>query len=146
MKWLLLGLLLMFPSSLISQTSNTIPNVYIIEFPSNETGEILQYNAPQIYRNWWNEVKSCSGISGVPDSSFNALKWVSVDSDGFMAMGSGPYIGYTYAWDKEIWVLNRYKLNELLIKHELLHYLLWESGDRNGTHQIEFITCNLIKP
>ena len=145
MKWLLLGLLLWWPSSLVAQSHPTAPNVYIMQLPSTETGNIAYYSAPSIYKIWWKEVKKCAGVSSVPDSSFNSLKWVSVDSDGFMAMGHGPYMGYTYAWDDEIWVLERYKMDERLIKHEMLHYLLWTAGRRDGYHQIEFITCNLMK-
>lgn len=145
MKWLLIGLLLWWPSSLVAQSQPTAPNIYIMQLPSTETGNIAYFQAPLIYKNWWTEVKSCAGVTGIPDSLFNTLKWVSVDSDGFMAMGHGPYWGYTYAWDNEIWVLERYKLNERLIKHEMLHYLLWNAPTRIYGHSIEFITCNLMK-
>jgi len=141
MKWLLLGLLLWWPSPLVAQT----PNVYILALPSTETGTIAYYSAPLIYKNWWNEVKKCANITDVPDNFLNRLTWVSVDSDGFMAMGHGPYMGYTYAWDNEIWVLRRYMMDERLIKHEMLHYLLWNTTPRIEGHPIEFITCNLMK-
>ena len=145
MKWLLLGLLFWWPSYLVAQTPKVIPNVYILALPSTETGAIAYYQSPLIYKNWWKEVKECSGVSSVSDSLFNSLKWISVDSDGFMAMGHGPYMGYTYAWDNEIWVLERYKTDERLVKHEMLHYLLWNSTPRVLGHPIEFITCNLMK-
>lgn len=138
----------MISSPLLAQSTTTkpaIPNIYILKLPSSETGEIIQYQSPLIYKKWWNEVRICSNTTDVPDTLFDKLKWVSVASDGFMAMGYGPYMGFTYAWDDEIWVLERYKLDERLVKHELLHYLLWNTTPRVYGHSIEFITCNLMK-
>jgi hypothetical protein len=112
----------------------------------DSTNPVQRFIALPIYKTWWNEVKLCSNLTSVSDIYFNRLKWFSVNSDGFMAMGHGPFIGYTYAWDDEIWIIKIGMYSERLVKHEMLHYLLWNSNIKTGDHPIEFNNCKLIDP
>ena len=102
------------------------------------------YSPPSVYFKWWKEVRVCTNTKDVPEKRFYDLKWAHVRADGFLASGRGPYIGYTYAWLNEIWIIDDRVLDKQVVKHEMLHFLLWNQGKVAADHPPIFFKCNLM--
>lgn len=103
-----------------------------------DTVTTYQYAPPQMYSRWWDEVQACSGLSG----NLEGWSWIAVPGDGFLVKGNGPFPGYAAVEDNNILVLVKYVWNDQLVKHEMLHALIWIARKEIG-HPAEFDTCGL---
>lgn len=99
---------------------------------------VTQYEAPAIYGVWFLQVERCSKLAGTLDG----WTWTAVPGDGFLVKGNGPFPGYAAVEHHNYLVLRKYIMNEKLVKHEMLHGLLWQHGQGPG-HPHEFDDCEL---
>lgn len=140
---LIVALLLMtMNAKLLSQT--TTDTTKIINLGTVGVQLVDEYKPPFIYQVWWNEVKQCGELQSIPDEYFSHLRWHYVTADAFKAFDDGPFLGLTYPILDNIWIASPYLLSSPVIKHEMLHYLLWQSGRFSSSHPIEFFKCNLM--
>ncbi len=79
-------------------------------------------DAPSVYREWWAETEACSGISG----NFDRVRWLVVEGHSFPC-SSGRCAGH---WESshEIYIAKDWFMNELVVRHEILHDLLGRAG------------------
>jgi hypothetical protein len=103
-----------------------------------DTIRVQQYAPPAEYAEWWAAVEKCSGLT----ASAEGWSWIAVPGDGFLVKGRGPFPGYAAVEDHNFLVLRKYVFNESLVKHEMLHAVLWMNGRGDG-HPEEFNTCGL---
>jgi hypothetical protein len=83
-------------------------------------------DAPGIYRTWYAQVETCSGLTGDYDAL--VLRW----TKGAITVGTDAYSGY---WKPKhtIVIQETWIYNETLVKHEFLHDLL-----QRGDHPPEY--------
>lgn len=81
--------------------------------------------APAVYREWWDKTEACSGLSG----DFDRVEWLVVPGYSFPC-SSGQCAGH---WERghQIYVADEWKLNEMVVRHEMLHDLLDGGGHPN---------------
>lgn len=103
-----------------------------------DTIRVQLYPAPPEYTKWWAAVERCSGLT----ASMEGWNWIAVPGDGFLVKGRGPFPGYAAVEDHNFLVLRKYIFNESLVKHEMLHAVLWMNGRGDG-HPVEFDLCGL---
>lgn len=118
-----------------------------------DTLQVVAYKAPNAYREWWNEIAKCEGLTfppfnplqGIPDGP-TADNWmyVAADVDAFMVEGDGPFIGYTFVKTHQIWVLAKYANNQTLVKHEMIHALMYHHGMQAGHPAKYFNKCGVV--
>jgi hypothetical protein len=117
-----------------------------------DTLHVVAYAAPQKYVQWWDEIAHCTGLEFPP---FNPLQgiptgptahdwmYVAADVDAFMVDGEGPFIGYTFVKHAQIWVLAKYAASARLVKHEMIHALMYGHGMRAGHPARYFDKCEV---
>ncbi len=99
-----------------------------------------QYIAPVQYDSWWDELVLACGC--VPQTTLEALVWHDAPARGFAC----PAVEYnanslcTGQWVStgDIFIAGRYRLDERVVKHEMLHAML-----RTGGHPALFGRLNL---
>ena len=117
-----------------------------------DTLHVLAYKATATYEQWWEEIAKCEGLTfppfnplqGIPAGpTANDWMYVAADVDAFMVDGVGPFIGYTFVQHKQIWVLAKYASNASLVKHEMIHALMYHHGMRAGHPSRYFDKCGV---
>lgn len=91
--------------------------------------------APQLIDIWFDQVKSCTQISAVP----NPPKIIISDYLPLSA-NARPLLGFYYRKTREIRVLDEALVNSAIMKHEMVHYVLDVSGEdwaKNVNHLTE---------
>jgi hypothetical protein len=81
--------------------------------------------APAIYREWWSRTESCSGLSG----NFDRIEWLMVPGYSFDC-GSGQCAGH-WRQGHQIYLADEWKMNEMVVRHEMLHDLMDGGGHPN---------------
>jgi hypothetical protein len=103
-----------------------------------------EYGQPKIYAQWWTEIAKCEDLP-LPDSRKD-VRFFEVNGKVFMPAGFMFWLdGATYPASNEIYLTSLYVLDEAVVKHEMLHWLLWDAGFRlKSFHPIEmFETCGI---
>jgi hypothetical protein len=126
----IVALMMLLPSLLAAQIPLS-PSLDTVQVNISEPKQVKEYNAPFMYRRWWKEIQSCTGLF-IPTKMTQTVKFFWVAGQLFQVEGTGLYVGYTYAWDNEIYVHKDYVLNEALIKHEMTHILMWHHTKQPG--------------
>jgi hypothetical protein len=113
---------------------------------------IAPYNVPEVYEQWWHEIADCEGFSLPPEHSLirfyavNAPLFLPVSMLGYASQGI-HLLALTDPIKREIYLGLSYVLREELVKHEMLHVILWEHGYRLGErHPPEFFEKCGIHP
>lgn len=77
---------------------------------------------PPVYRTWWAQTEACSGLAG----DFDRVEWLVVPGHSFPC-SSGNCAGH---WQPghQIFLASDWTMNELVVRHEMLHDLLQHSG------------------
>lgn len=77
---------------------------------------------PAEYREWWAKTEACSGLSG----DFDRVRWQVVAGHSFDCP-SGQCVGH---WESnhEIYLSEDWAMNEMVVRHEMLHDLLGRPG------------------
>ncbi len=89
---------------------------------------------PAVYREWWGKTEACSGLTG----DFGRVRWSVVVGPSFPC-ASGRCAGH---WEPghRIYLAEGWAMNEMVVRHEMLHDLL----DRSGHPEVPFGTpCTL---
>lgn len=106
------------------------------------------YEQLEPYRRWWQEIATCAGIplpSARPDSVqffyINAPDFAPTPTDKPGRMVSGV----TYAAREQIFMSVLQLRNEKLVKHEMLHQLLywWGEVKWDDDARVEFTQCGV---
>ena len=100
------------------------------------------YEKPDQYYEWWREVAECSGYE-VTEAELDSIEFWHVNASTFPAKGISGFIGYAYVEYNQIFVVRAYKNDKKVIKHEMLHFILWwkREGYRGGHWFEEYIRC-----
>ena len=77
------------------------------------------------YREWWNKTQACSGRK----ADFDRIRWSVVEGYSFPCK-SGQCVGH---WESShhIYIAREWLNDEMVVRHEMLHDLLAESGHPN---------------
>ena len=103
------------------------------------------YETPEKYYAWWNDVIECSGYD-VSEAALDSIEFWHVNRSSFIADGHPGHVGYAYVKENEIFVIRALKNDEVTIKHEMLHFILWwRKEGYEGGHPEEFEICNLLE-
>lgn len=109
-----------------------------------DTMQLFQYPAPQIYGQWMTEMQHCTGLKSERTITPNDISWISVPGDAFTVHGQGPVPGWTVLEHNNVLLLEKYVMNERLVKHEMAHILQGvEALSRNHTEEW-WLRCELI--
>jgi hypothetical protein len=80
---------------------------------------------PAVYREWWSKTEACSGLTG----DFDRVEWLVVPGHSF-SCASGRCAGHWQS-SHQIYIAGDWTMNELVVRHEMLHDLLGRSGHPN---------------
>lgn len=99
--------------------------------------------APLYDRLWWT-VQVCSGLT---ITEAERAEWTisAAPGDGFFPPGGRtPAVGYTAVERHNIVVLEKFVVREQLLKHEMLHAIIWENFHIVGHPMEYFEPCGLL--
>jgi hypothetical protein len=86
---------------------------------------VTPFDAPWQYRQWWAEDEKCSGLKG----DFDHWNFAAVNASAFRVNHSDMlFIGYTWSDTHTIYLVAPFKMNPLLVKHEMIHALMDENN------------------
>ncbi|HEU4682658.1 MAG TPA: hypothetical protein VFS51_12970 [Gemmatimonadales bacterium] len=77
---------------------------------------------PPIYREWWAKTEACSGRTG----NFDRVRWSVVEGRSF-SCSSGECAGH-WRTDHHIFLASDWVMDEMVVRHEMLHDLLDRPG------------------
>lgn len=101
---------------------------------------IMEIERPEIYHRWWKEIQKCTKLTAT-DETFKKTKFVMIRTlTGFVINGkpdNNLFIGYTIPWSNEILLAEPFTSSEKVVKHEMVHLLLWHNGKPAG-HDINY--------
>lgn len=106
-----------------------------------------EYIPPPFYDMLWQDAMRCTGLR-IPRAQTKEVHWFYVVADAFTLWDDHKtgFSGYTFfAVDQIVLILNGID-DHRLIKHEMVHYLMWRNGERAGHPDNYFKKCNLIRP
>lgn len=105
---------------------------------------IVAYAQPVIYAVWWQEIAECEGLD-LPPQLARLVKFYEVKAQNFIPVGEQADLGATFPREMQIFLASPYVWNPKLVKHEMLHILLWVNGLNFGPyHPAEFFdVCGL---
>jgi len=140
MKILYLCLLLLCAPKLSAQEE--LPPV--IDTISLQLRSMNPYNPPTIYSKWWIETQRCAKRY-VSRAQYNRVTWRYVMADAFVVREGDPkarFVGITSPWHNTITVVLHHVLTERVIKHEMLHFVLYHNGIA-GHDSVAFTNCKV---
>jgi hypothetical protein len=124
----LLILFLWWPCKLYCQkpvvvSTEVITSVALPKFP-----DVTDYDQPPFYDKWWEEISQCSNLP-ISVEDRHKVHFKAISGDQF-TIGSekAAFWGFTQYWSNTIYVVLPKLSWEPLIKHEMLHYLMWVNG------------------
>jgi hypothetical protein len=77
---------------------------------------------PAVYREWFAKTEACSGRTG----NFDRLRWSVVEGPSF-SCSSGQCAGH-WATNHHIFLASKWAMDEMVVRHEMLHDLLGRPG------------------
>lgn len=88
-----------------------------------------EYKPPAIYNKWWEEIMRCSKLRA-PKKDIQSMRWYWVYGRYGFAADKTPilYAGWSSIWTREIYIQERRLLDQKLVMHEMLHFLIWENA------------------
>lgn len=87
-----------------------------------DPGDDSPMSPPAVYREWWAKTEACSGLRG----DFDRVKWSVVPGHSFHC-SSGRCAGH-WEPDHEVFLAQEWVMNEMVVRHEMLHDLLDRAG------------------
>lgn len=147
MKKLIVALLLVFASTAQAQwwkRDNAHPEGFIQMAPVDSLPKFWEYGQPKIYETWWKEIAACEHIK-LPESH-NRVRFFEVNAAAYIPTGFVFWVdGATYPTISEIYLATPYVFSEEVVKHEMLHWIIWADGYRLvDQHPIEmFEICGI---
>jgi hypothetical protein len=149
----LLAAILSIPSLASAQRPPVITSVR----HANTVKEILSldwvglYDQLESYARWWKETAACAGIP-LPLSRPDSVQFYYVNAVDFLPIPTDKpdrmVAGVAYAAREQIFLSVLHLRNEIAVKHEMLHQLLfwWGEGDWDNDVRGEFLKCGLDGP
>lgn len=149
----LLALIVLLPPSASAQRPPVITSVRhantVKEIPSLDW--VGLYDQLEPYARWWKETAACAGIP-LPPSRPDSVQFYYVNAVDFAPVPTDKpnrmVAGVTYAVSEQI-VLSVIRLrNEIAVRHEMLHQILYWWGERDWDNDArnEFMKCGLDRP
>jgi hypothetical protein len=93
---------------------------------------------PAIYQQWWKEAMECTGLK-IPMSQTTGVWFSYVNGRSFSFPDDTLYyIGYTFAKSRHIMLVLSGVYDAHLVKHEMTHYLMYQSGMPAGGHPPQY--------
>jgi hypothetical protein len=103
---------------------------------------------PTVYSQWWLDVMRCSGLT-MPAEARASVKyyWV-LGHNGFaiswIPASRGRFDGYSEVWSNRMYLNLDGATNPNLVKHEMLHFLMYHNGITAGHPKRLFVDrCGL---
>jgi hypothetical protein len=86
----------------------------------------VSFTAPTEYLTWWDRTSSCSGLAG----SMRRIEWYVVPNAATFSTDQGEKVGIRVRTGDRIQIVlaGQYQMHEMVVRHEMLHALLNESG------------------
>jgi hypothetical protein len=109
---------------------------------------IGEYEALEPYHRWWKEVAACAGIP-LPPAGPDSVRFFYINAPDFAPIPTDKpdrmMSGVTYAAQQQIYMSVLDLRNEGLLKHEMLHQLLYWWGEIkwDDDTRLEFVRCGL---
>ena len=116
----------------LAQTACVVPT----EAPTFPAGAV-EYQAPPVYRLWWNLVESCSGLSG----DFSAVRFYDEPGVTIATAGADSANGYWFGDGNRILVGQERMYEGPLLRHEMLHALLGRAEGSGHPRQYFIDRC-----
>jgi hypothetical protein len=142
----LLALLLLCTPPLMAQTRRdvTLQGGQIVSIATLPEIPISgQYKPPHIYERWWIEISRCTGLP-ITKASREAVKFKYVMADGIMFPNVPMvFVGYAALWENVIYVTFDNVSNVKVVKHEMIHMLMWHNGLGAGHPPKFFKRCKV---
>jgi hypothetical protein len=146
----LLALLVLAPSQTSAQRPPAITSVRhastIKEIQSLDW--VGLYDQLEPYPRWWKETSACAGIP-LPPARPDSVQFYYVNAVDFAPVPTDKpdrmVAGVTYAASEQIFMSVRRVRNEIAVKHEMLHQILywWGERDWHDDARPEFRRCRL---
>lgn len=103
-----------------------VDTVMVMELPSFP--KVSAYRQPLVYKKWWKEIEACTKLP-IPDEREDVVQFFYVDADEFdYSTLKLPLVGYTAAPLQQIYIVSNSIEDPSVVKHEMLHYLMFEYG------------------
>lgn len=147
MKKLIVAFLLVFASTAHAQWwagDEAHPENFQRMAPVDMLEPYREYRQKKIYETWWREIAECEGLE-LP-GSYKQVRFFHVNGRAFMPAEYPVWLdGLTYPKIGRIYVATPYIFSEALVKHEMLHWILWALGYRlTDQHPVEmFEKCGI---
>lgn len=157
-KFLVLMLLLLMALPLRAQTRTWIHNplvhtdsVQVIVLPDiPAVGQIV--SPPDVYAKWWTEISQCTGLP-IADSTKARIKYYWVSSAPFVIENTKTVTGDWYqflAWsdimEGRLYLTWNAVTDEHIVKHEMIHFLMFNNGKLGGHPPEYFNKCHVETP
>jgi hypothetical protein len=107
---------------------------------AQSTGKVTLYPPPSFYSRWWTEIQDCTNLH-VDKNIVKKQSWYMVESPNFMIRRNGPLLGYNFVDSNYIYVVQSRMLDEVVIKHEMTHTLVWNVLGIKG-HPLKYFVYN----
>ncbi|MFN2636973.1 MAG: hypothetical protein ABR585_08105 [Gemmatimonadaceae bacterium] len=150
---ILLGLPFIFvwaPTLIEAQRPAIVTHVWhanaVKEIPSLDWVGLFEPLAP--YPRWWKETAACASIP-LPGSRADSVQFYYVNAVDFAPVPTDKpnrmVVGVVYAANEQIFLSVLRARNEITVKHEMLHQILYWWGERNwdNDNRPEFERCGL---
>ncbi|MDP9202351.1 MAG: hypothetical protein M3P26_10540 [Gemmatimonadota bacterium] len=153
LAWILgFGILLAAPAAAGAQTRHfTVPDSLHKLEAALPWGS--QYLADAKYDRWWHEIAECERLplpsvyATVRFFQINAIHFYDADRPTFVLFAGELRVQWAVAmsflWTGEIWVGLPYINEEVVIKHEMVHFLMYWAGEPGGHPPARFETCGV---
>lgn len=109
---------------------------------------VAEYKAPDIYEKWWQELQECEQMS-ISRPAQDRIHYYYVMGEYFHMdyfhtyRDTSQIIGFANIWLDRLYVIKDGVTREGLVKHEMLHFLMWHNGWQVGHPRELFDKCGV---
>jgi hypothetical protein len=109
----------------------------------------FELNPQPEYDRWWHEIAACEKLP-LPDT-YKKVRWFAINAKVFAPPNEKgdtteilpTAVAYTWRWGPELWLTLPLLHLEWLVKHEMLHLLMFWAGELPGHPPERFEICGL---
>lgn len=118
-----------------------VRNIQIVNIIDTVT--VRPFHTPEIYARWWKEIMKCTGLY-INTEHRKSVRWIYVKADAFIFNGYYmPFDGYSLVRDNQLLIVWNGVTNEKLVKHEMIHFLMYHNGIEAGHPDKYFVKCQV---
>jgi predicted SprT family Zn-dependent metalloprotease len=104
-------------------------------------------NPPAVYEKWWKEIMQCSHLYISNRVKHKIEFWNVAGSTFAIAQDTSDWLdGVSILWAQKIYLRHDQIGTEKLVKHEMLHMLLWNTSGLMNGHPEVFNKCKVDSP